>query len=87
MTNEILDCLIKFLKKYGSNIPVVKEMDFKKSIQKSFDNKFILENIKSMIRSNLVEIEGSIKDIKVDIVKDTMKAIILLKTTVANVQT
>ena len=88
MTNEILDNLKEFLEKYGSNIPVVKEIDFERSIQKSFDSKFIPENVKSMIiRSNLVEIEDSIKDIKIDIVEDTMKAIMLLKTMVTNIQT
>jgi len=87
ITEEVLASLRGFLNQEGHKIPSMEEGDFKKSIQESLDSDFIPQEIKDIFKENQSEIEASFKGIKVDVVQQTINAIISVEVIVANVRT
>ncbi len=76
-----------FLNREGQKIPFAEEVDFKKSTQESLDSDFIPQEIKDIIKANQSEKEASFKGIKVDVVQQTINAIVSIEAIVANVRT
>jgi hypothetical protein len=87
ITEEILVSLRDFLNLEGQKIPFAEEVDFKKSIQESLNSDFIPQEIKDMIKANQSEIEASVKGIKVDVVQQTINAIVSVETIITNAHT
>jgi hypothetical protein len=87
IAEEVLVSLRSFLNREGHKIPCMEETDFKKSVQKSLDNNFIPQEIKDIIKANQSEIEASFKGRKVDVVQQTINAIVSIEAIVTNVRT
>ena len=87
ITEEILVSLRDFLNLEGQKIPFAEEVDFNKSIQESLNSDFIPQEIKDMIKANQSEIEASVKGIKVDVVQQTINAIVSVETIITNAHT
>lgn len=75
LTEEVLASLTEFLNQEGTSIPVAEENDFNKSIQASLENSFIPQEIRELIKVNQSSLNESVKDVKIDIVKQTLDTI------------
>ena len=68
-------------------IPFGEEADFKKSTKELINSDFIPQEIKDIIKANQSEIEASFKGIKVNVVQQTINAIVSVESIIANVRT
>ena len=87
ITEEVLVSLRDFLNREGHKIPSAEEADFKKSLQESHDSTFIPQEIIDIIKANQSEIEASFQGIKVDVVQQTINAIVSVEAIIDNVRT
>ncbi len=87
ITEEVLVSLRGFLNQEGQKIPFAEEADFKKSTKESLNSDFIPQEIKDIIKANQSEIEASFKGIKVNVVQQTINAIVCVESIIANVRT
>ena len=87
ITGEVLVSLRGFLNQEGHKIPFGEEADFKKSTKELINSDFIPQEIKDIIKANQSEIEASFKGIKVNVVQQTINAIVSVESIIANVRT
>lgn len=87
ITEEVLISLRGFLNQEGQKIPFATDIDFKKSTQESLNSDFIPQEIKNIIKVNQSEIEASFNGIKVDVIQQTINAIVSVETIIANART
>lgn len=84
LSAETLASVGNLLKREGGKIPLAEEADFRKATEASLASDFIPEAIKQMIQANKQSIGASIKGVKIDIVSQTLSAITLVETFIAD---
>lgn len=81
---EVLTSISNLLKREGGKIPVAEEADFRASNEASLTSDFIPDEIKKMIQANMKGIEASFKDVEIDIIPQTLKAVASVEKLIAD---
>lgn len=84
LSTEALASIGDLLKQEGGKIPVAEEADFRKAIEASLVSDFIPDAIKQMLQANKQSIGASFKCVKIDVVSQTLNAITLVETLIAD---